>query len=33
VAGTPPSQFLLGMLEAGGLIPLLKTGVFPGATT
>jgi 3-isopropylmalate/(R)-2-methylmalate dehydratase small subunit len=28
--GTPPSQFLLGMLESGGLIPLLKTGAFPG---
>jgi 3-isopropylmalate/(R)-2-methylmalate dehydratase small subunit len=27
--GTPPSQFLLGMLEAGGLIPLLKSGAFP----
>jgi 3-isopropylmalate/(R)-2-methylmalate dehydratase small subunit len=31
--GTPPSQFLLGMLEAGGLIPLLKSGAFPGAAT
>jgi 3-isopropylmalate/(R)-2-methylmalate dehydratase small subunit len=30
--GKPPSQFLLGMLEAGGLIPLLKAGKFPGAT-
>jgi 3-isopropylmalate/(R)-2-methylmalate dehydratase small subunit len=29
--GTRPSQFLLGMLEAGGLIPLLKSGAFPGA--
>jgi 3-isopropylmalate/(R)-2-methylmalate dehydratase small subunit len=29
VQGTPPSQFLLGMLEAGGLIPLLKSGAFP----
>ena len=28
--GTPPSRFLLGMLEAGGLIPFLKTGAFPG---
>lgn len=28
--GTPPSPFLLGMLEAGGLIPLLKSGNFPG---
>ncbi len=31
--GTPPSQFLLGMLAAGGLIPLLKSGTFPGAET
>ena len=31
--GAPPSQFLLGMLEAGGLIPLLNSGKFPGATT
>lgn len=36
--GTPPSQFLLGMLEAGGLIPLLKSGKFtsgnfPGTAT
>lgn len=31
--GTPPSQFLLGMLAAGGLIPLLKSGAFPGTTT
>lgn len=30
VQGTPPSQFLLGMLEAGGLIPLLRSGAFPG---
>jgi 3-isopropylmalate/(R)-2-methylmalate dehydratase small subunit len=30
LAGTPPSKFLLGMLEAGGLIPFLKTGAFPG---
>ena len=30
--GKPPSPFLLGMLEAGGLIPLLKAGKFPGAT-
>jgi 3-isopropylmalate/(R)-2-methylmalate dehydratase small subunit len=30
--GTPPSQFLLGMLEAGGLIPLLKSGAVPGTT-
>jgi 3-isopropylmalate/(R)-2-methylmalate dehydratase small subunit len=29
--GTPPSPFLLGMLEAGGLIPLLKSGKLPGA--
>jgi 3-isopropylmalate/(R)-2-methylmalate dehydratase small subunit len=28
VQGTPPSAFLLGMLEAGGLIPLLKSGAF-----
>jgi 3-isopropylmalate/(R)-2-methylmalate dehydratase small subunit len=27
--GTPPSKFLLGMLEAGGLIPMLKSGAFP----
>ena len=33
VQGTPPSQFLLGMLEAGGLIPFLKSGAFPGAAT
>ncbi|MDY6944710.1 MAG: 3-isopropylmalate dehydratase [Pseudomonadota bacterium] len=26
--GAPPSQFLLGMLAAGGLIPLLKSGNF-----
>jgi 3-isopropylmalate/(R)-2-methylmalate dehydratase small subunit len=31
--GTPPSQFLLGMLEAGGLIPLLNSGAFPGTAT
>ena len=38
--GSPPSQFLLRMLEAGGLIPLLKSGpegpmgqAFPGAAT
>jgi 3-isopropylmalate/(R)-2-methylmalate dehydratase small subunit len=31
--GNPPSQFLLGMLEAGGLIPLLKSGFLPGTTT
>jgi 3-isopropylmalate/(R)-2-methylmalate dehydratase small subunit len=29
--GSPPSPFLLGMLEAGGLIPLLKSGGLPGA--
>jgi 3-isopropylmalate/(R)-2-methylmalate dehydratase small subunit len=29
VQGAPPSQFLLGMLEAGGLIPLLRSGAFP----
>jgi 3-isopropylmalate/(R)-2-methylmalate dehydratase small subunit len=29
LAGRPPSPFLLGMLAAGGLIPLLKTGTFP----
>jgi 3-isopropylmalate/(R)-2-methylmalate dehydratase small subunit len=28
--GSPPSQFLLGMLAAGGLIPMLKSGRFPG---
>jgi len=28
--GAPPSQFLLRMLQAGGLIPLLKSGTFPG---
>ncbi len=33
VQGTPPSPFLLGMLEAGGLIPLLQTGAFPGTAT
>ncbi len=26
--GTPPSKFLIGMLAAGGLIPLLKSGAF-----
>ena len=31
--GTPPSRFLLGMLEAGGLIPLLKSGAFPGTAS
>ena len=31
--GTAPSRFLLGMLEAGGLIPLLKSGAFPGTAT
>ena len=31
--GTPPSPFLLGMLAAGGLIPLLKSGGLPGAAT
>jgi 3-isopropylmalate/(R)-2-methylmalate dehydratase small subunit len=31
--GTPPSQFLLRMLAAGGLIPLLKSGHFPGTAT
>jgi hypothetical protein len=31
--GTPPSQLLLGMLEAGGLIPLLKSGAFPGTAS
>jgi 3-isopropylmalate/(R)-2-methylmalate dehydratase small subunit len=31
--GSPPSRFLLRMLEAGGLIPLLKSGAFPGAAT
>jgi 3-isopropylmalate/(R)-2-methylmalate dehydratase small subunit len=29
--GSPPSEFLLRMLAAGGLIPLLKSGHFPGA--
>jgi hypothetical protein len=24
--GTPPPEFLLEMVQAGGLIPLLKTG-------
>lgn len=28
VQGTPPSQFLLRMIEAGGLIPLMKSGSF-----
>ncbi len=31
--GTPPSQFLLGMLGAGGLIPLLESGAFLGTAT
>jgi 3-isopropylmalate/(R)-2-methylmalate dehydratase small subunit len=31
--GTPPSKFLLEMLEGGGLIPLLKSGSFPGAAS
>ena len=26
IAGNPPSEFLLEMVQAGGLIPLLKTG-------
>jgi 3-isopropylmalate/(R)-2-methylmalate dehydratase small subunit len=30
VQGKPASPFLLQMLEAGGLIPFLKTGAFPG---
>ncbi|HVY80385.1 MAG TPA: 3-isopropylmalate dehydratase [Steroidobacteraceae bacterium] len=33
VQGTPPSEFLLGMLEAGGLIPLLESGAFLGTAT
>ena len=33
IQGTPPSPFLLRMIEAGGLIPLLKSGNFPGAAT
>ncbi len=28
IQGTPPSQFLLRMIEAGGLIPLMKSGSF-----
>ncbi len=28
--GRPPSGFLLELLESGGLIPLLKSGVLPG---
>lgn len=31
--GTAPSPFLLEMLEAGGLIPFLKSGALPGATS
>ena len=31
--GTPPSPFLLEMLAAGGLIPFLKSGAFPGTAT
>jgi len=31
--GTPPSPFLLRMLDAGGLIPLLKAGGLDGTTT
>ena len=31
--GAPPSAFLIGMLEAGGLIPLLKSGKFPGTAS
>jgi 3-isopropylmalate/(R)-2-methylmalate dehydratase small subunit len=31
--GKPPSKFLMEMLEAGGLIPMLKSGAFPGAAT
>jgi 3-isopropylmalate/(R)-2-methylmalate dehydratase small subunit len=31
--GTPPSKFLMEMLEAGGLIPMLKSGSFPGAAS
>ncbi|MBV9503523.1 MAG: 3-isopropylmalate dehydratase [Acidobacteriia bacterium] len=33
IQGMPPSEFLLEMLQAGGLIPLLKAGsrFFPGA--
>lgn len=30
--GTPPSPFLLTMLQAGGLIPLLKSGKFASET-
>lgn len=31
--GKPASPFLLQMLQAGGLIPFLKTGAFPGTAT
>jgi 3-isopropylmalate/(R)-2-methylmalate dehydratase small subunit len=31
--GTPPSKFLLEMLETGGLIPMLKSGSFTAAAT
>jgi 3-isopropylmalate/(R)-2-methylmalate dehydratase small subunit len=31
--GRPPSKFLLEMLEAGGLIPMLKSGAFPSSTS
>jgi 3-isopropylmalate/(R)-2-methylmalate dehydratase small subunit len=31
--GKPPSKFLMEMLDAGGLIPMLESGSFPGAAT
>jgi 3-isopropylmalate/(R)-2-methylmalate dehydratase small subunit len=31
--GRPPSRFLLEMLESGGLIPMLKSGAFPGSAS
>jgi 3-isopropylmalate/(R)-2-methylmalate dehydratase small subunit len=33
VQGVPPSKFLLEMLAAGGLIPLLKSGAFFGVSS
>jgi 3-isopropylmalate/(R)-2-methylmalate dehydratase small subunit len=31
--GEPPSKFLMEMLQAGGLIPMLKSGSFPGTAS
>jgi 3-isopropylmalate/(R)-2-methylmalate dehydratase small subunit len=33
IQGRPPSKFLMEMLEAGGLIPMLKSGSFPGTAS